>query len=60
MSTSTLTETPAGLRPRRRLLRGLPWLVVRQHRTALACILGLTVLGALWIVYQRHELVQLL
>ncbi|MGW3926525.1 ABC transporter permease [Streptomyces microflavus] len=60
MSTSTLTEAPAGLRPRRRLLRGLPWLVVRQHRTALACILGLTVLGALWIVYQRHELVQLL
>ncbi|KAB2590004.1 ABC transporter permease [Streptomyces arboris] len=60
MSTPTLTETPAGLRPRRRLLRGLPWLVVRQHRTALACVLGLAVLGTLWIVYQRHELVQLL
>ncbi|MDT0491983.1 ABC transporter permease subunit [Streptomyces griseus] len=60
MSTPTLTETPTALRPRRRLLRGLPWLVVRQHRTALSCLLGLTVLGALWIVYQRHELVQLL
>ncbi|MDX3378030.1 ABC transporter permease subunit [Streptomyces sp. ME02-6991-2A] len=60
MSTPTLTETPAELRPRRRLLRGLPWLVVRQHRTALACFLGIAVLGTLWIVYQRHELVQLL
>ncbi|MFB8107468.1 MULTISPECIES: ABC transporter permease [Streptomyces] len=60
MSTPTLTESPAALRPRRRLLRGLPWLVVRQHRTALACILGITVLGTLWIVYQRYEMVQLL
>ncbi|MEU0159488.1 ABC transporter permease subunit [Streptomyces sp. NPDC006261] len=60
MSTPTLTETPTGLRPRRRLLRGLPWLVVRQHRTALAAVLGLAVLGTLWIVYQRHEMVQLL
>ncbi|MEW1615369.1 MULTISPECIES: ABC transporter permease [unclassified Streptomyces] len=60
MSTPTLTETPAEHRPRPRLLRGLPWLVVRQHRTAIFCVLGLTVLGTLWIVYQRHELVQLL
>ncbi|MFI7239759.1 ABC transporter permease [Streptomyces cyaneofuscatus] len=60
MSTPTLTEAPAELRPRRRLLRGLPWLVVRQHRTALACVLGLAVLGTLWIVYQRHEMVQFL
>ncbi|MXG30153.1 ABC transporter permease [Streptomyces sp. YIM 132580] len=60
MSTPTLTESPAALRPRRRLLRGLPWLVVRQHRTALACVLGITVLGTLWIVYQRYEMVQLL
>ncbi|MEV4880811.1 ABC transporter permease [Streptomyces cyaneofuscatus] len=60
MSTPTLTETPTGLRPRRRLLRGLPWLVVRQHRTALACFLGIAVLGTFWIVYQRHEMVQLL
>ncbi|MFD3973393.1 ABC transporter permease [Streptomyces cyaneofuscatus] len=60
MSTPTLTETPTALRPRRRLLRGLPWLVVRQHRAMLACVLGIAVLGTLWIVYQRYELVQLL
>ncbi|MFE3721978.1 ABC transporter permease [Streptomyces cyaneofuscatus] len=60
MSTPTLTETPAALRPRRRLLRGLPWLVVRQHRIALFCVLGITALTALWIVYQRHETVELL
>ncbi|RLV67563.1 transmembrane transport protein [Streptomyces sp. CBMAI 2042] len=59
-TTTTLTETPTGRRPRRRLLRGLPWLVVRQHRTALACVLGIAVLGTLWIVYQRYEMVQLL
>ncbi|MFF2718379.1 ABC transporter permease [Streptomyces sp. NPDC058011] len=59
MSTRTLTENPTELRPRRRLLRGLPWLVVRQHRTALASVLALTVFGVLWIVYQRHEMLQL-
>ncbi|RPK93719.1 ABC transporter permease [Streptomyces sp. ADI98-10] len=61
MST-TVTEKPiepeAG--SRRGLLHGLPWLVVRQHRTALVCVLGLTLLCALWIVYERHELIQLL
>ncbi|WP_432110681.1 ABC transporter permease [Streptomyces sp. YPW6] len=66
MSGTTLTEKPgkpagrSGLGSGRRLLRGLPWLVVRQHRVALACVLGLTLLTALWIVYERHELVQLL
>ncbi|MFI1223244.1 MULTISPECIES: ABC transporter permease [unclassified Streptomyces] len=59
MST-TLTEKPAGIDSGRRLLRGVPWLVVRQHRVALACVLGLTLLTALWIVYERNELVQLL
>ncbi|MFJ6441015.1 ABC transporter permease [Streptomyces sp. NPDC091649] len=59
MST-TLTEKPAGTVSRRRLLHGLPWLVVRQHRTALICVLGLTVLCALWIVYERHTMIQLL
>ncbi|MEI7030553.1 ABC transporter permease [Streptomyces pratensis] len=59
MST-TLTEKSAATDSRRRLLRGLPWLVVRQHRTALVCVLGLTLLCALWIVYERHTLVQLL
>ncbi|MET9943140.1 ABC transporter permease, partial [Streptomyces halstedii] len=59
MSTRTLTENPTEHQPRRRLLRGLPWLVVRQHRTALASVLALTVFGVLWIVYQRHEMLQL-
>ncbi|CAM5464032.1 hypothetical protein SBADM41S_00198 [Streptomyces badius] len=44
MSTTTLTEKPgepgkpSELDSGRRLLRGLPWLVVRQHRVALACV----------------------
>ncbi|MFD4023004.1 ABC transporter permease [Streptomyces sp. NPDC058576] len=59
MST-TLTEKSAELGTGHRLLRGMPWLVVRQHRVALACVLGLTLLTALWIVYERNELVQLL
>ncbi|MFD5198642.1 ABC transporter permease [Streptomyces sp. NPDC058375] len=59
MST-TLTEKSAEPGTGRRLLRGMPWLVVRQHRVALACVLGLTLLTALWILYERHELVQLL
>ncbi|MFI1190988.1 ABC transporter permease [Streptomyces californicus] len=57
---ATLTEKPTGTGTSRRLLRGLPWLVVRQHRIALACVLGLTLLTAVWIVYERHDLVQLL
>ncbi|MFH9654877.1 ABC transporter permease [Streptomyces sp. EN16] len=59
MST-TLTEKPAEPDSGRRLLRGMPWLVVRQHRVALACVLGLTLLAALLIAYGRNELVQLL
>ncbi|MFE9456340.1 ABC transporter permease [Streptomyces californicus] len=57
---ATLTEKPTETGSSRRLLRGLPWLVVRQHRIALACVLGLTLLIAIWIVYERHDLVQLL
>ncbi|GGY60663.1 transporter [Streptomyces anulatus] len=59
MST-TLTEKPAETDSGRRLLRGMPWLVVRQHRVALVCVLGLTLVGALLILYGRNELVQLL
>ncbi|MBV7245299.1 MULTISPECIES: ABC transporter permease [unclassified Streptomyces] len=59
MST-TLTEKPSEISSGRRLLRGMPWLVARQHRVALACVLGLTLLTALWILYERNELVQLL
>ncbi|MEU3715169.1 ABC transporter permease [Streptomyces californicus] len=57
---ATLTDRPTDTGTSRRLLRGLPWLVVRQHRIALACVLGLTLLTAIWIVYERHDLVQLL
>ncbi|MFD6277909.1 ABC transporter permease subunit [Streptomyces sp. NPDC060209] len=59
MST-TLTGTPTARTARPRLLRGLTWLVLRQHRTTLWCILALVVLGSLWIVYQRAQLIDLL
>ncbi|MFJ9185321.1 MULTISPECIES: ABC transporter permease [Streptomyces] len=59
MST-TLTEKPAETDSGRRLLRGMPWLVVRQHRVALLCVLGLTLVASLLIAYGRNELVQLL
>ncbi|MFF2012150.1 ABC transporter permease [Streptomyces sp. NPDC058195] len=56
MST-TRTEAPrtdATTRPR--LLRGLSWLVARQHRGALFSLLGATVLGPIWIVYERSRM----
>ncbi|MEV5262328.1 ABC transporter permease [Streptomyces anulatus] len=59
MST-TLTEKPVETDSGRRLLRGMPWLVVRQHRVALVCILGLTLVASLLIAYGRSELVHLL
>ncbi|MFJ8748014.1 ABC transporter permease [Streptomyces sp. NPDC102441] len=59
MST-TLTGTPADRTTRPRVLRGLTWLVLRQHRTTLIGVLALTVLGSLWIVYQRGQLIDLL
>ncbi|MEU8672550.1 ABC transporter permease [Streptomyces anulatus] len=59
MST-TLTEKPAETDSGRRLLRGMPWLVVRQHRVALVCVLGLTLVASLLIAYGRSELVHLL
>ncbi|MFE4515149.1 ABC transporter permease [Kitasatospora sp. NPDC056783] len=57
MST-TLTDPPrtAAERPRRRLLGGLTWLVLRQHRAALLTAAAAVVLGSAWIVYQRDRL----
>ncbi|MFF8616189.1 ABC transporter permease [Streptomyces sp. NPDC015350] len=56
MST-TRTETPrTGRAPRPRLLHGLNWLVVRQHRAALLSLLGATVLGSIWLVYERSRM----
>lgn len=59
MST-TLSAAPTTRTARPRLLRGLTWLVLRQHRATLYCILALVVLGSLWIVYQRAQLNDLL
>ncbi|MER5890536.1 ABC transporter permease [Streptomyces sp. NPDC001941] len=63
MSAPTLPGTrgaASGPPVRRSLLRGLGWLVVRQHRTAVLCVLGLTLLCGAWIVYERHEMLQAL
>ncbi|MFG2617325.1 ABC transporter permease [Streptomyces sp. NPDC048507] len=53
---STLTQTGPGRRtatvPARRL-RGLAWLMARQHRTALIACAAAVVLGTAWIAYQR-------
>ncbi|MGW1408653.1 ABC transporter permease [Streptomyces sp. NPDC002403] len=60
MST-TLTDAPrTGRTPGPRMLRGLSWLVVRQHRAALLSLLAATVLGSIWIVYERSHMKDLL
>ncbi|MFB0630547.1 ABC transporter permease [Streptomyces sp. AB3(2024)] len=60
---STLTQGASGRRaasvPTRRL-RGLAWLMTRQHRTALIACAAATVLGAAWIVYQRGAMLDAL
>ncbi|RFU88372.1 ABC transporter permease [Streptomyces triticagri] len=56
---AVLTETPgpgAGHAPRRRLPRGLAWLVLTQHRTLTYLYLAVLVLGPLWILYQHHRM----
>ncbi|MFE7358767.1 ABC transporter permease [Streptomyces sp. NPDC057543] len=58
---ATLTDPPrTGRTPRPRMLRGLNWLVVRQHRAALLSLLAVTVLGPIWIAYQRGRMSQAL
>ncbi|WP_424890836.1 ABC transporter permease [Streptomyces sp. XH2] len=55
MSTA-VQETPAaqaGKQPPR-ILRGLPWLVWRQHRTAFVACLLLTAAGCVHMLWQRH------
>jgi hypothetical protein len=60
MST-TLTDAPrTGRTPGPRMLRGLSWLVVRQHRAALLSLLAMAVLGSIWIVYQRSKMKDIL
>ncbi|MFJ3879123.1 ABC transporter permease [Streptomyces sp. NPDC090077] len=48
--------TPA--RPRR--LRGLAWLLTRQHRTAVLICAALTVGGAAWILFERAAMLDAL
>ncbi|MER5358705.1 ABC transporter permease subunit [Streptomyces sp. NPDC002785] len=56
-----LTKAPRTVQaPGPRLLRGLNWLVVRQHRAALLTVLAVTVLGSIWIAYQRSRMSQML
>ncbi|MER6102830.1 ABC transporter permease subunit [Streptomyces sp. NPDC001832] len=58
---ATLTETSrTGRAPGPRLLHGLSWLVVRQHRTALLTVLAVMVLGSIWIAYQQGRMSQTL
>lgn len=61
MST-TLTEQPRTGQPAKKpgLLHGLTWLVLRQHRTTTWIIVGLVVLGAATIVYERGEMADML
>ncbi|MEV0318274.1 ABC transporter permease [Streptomyces sp. NPDC050658] len=61
MST-TLTEQPqtAAAAKKPGLLHGLSWLVVRQHRTTMLTIVGLTVVGAAMILYQRADMAAML
>ncbi|WP_330261136.1 ABC transporter permease [Streptomyces sp. NBC_00539] len=61
MTTPTHTEAVRDSRDvRRRGPRGLLWLMVRQHRTALLACLAVTVLGAAWILYQRGAMLDTL
>ncbi|MEU5714363.1 ABC transporter permease [Streptomyces sp. NPDC020403] len=59
-TTRTLTDTADGRATRPGFLRGLMWLVLRQHRATMIAALTLVVSTSLWIVYQRSELTQLL
>ncbi|MFJ9342815.1 ABC transporter permease [Streptomyces sp. NPDC101733] len=57
MSTPTQDATAGSARPtppaRARRLRGMAWLMVRQHRFQLYFWAALTLAGAAWAVYQR-------
>lgn len=59
MST-TLTEPRTERSSRPRILRGLNWLFVRQHRATLLGVLSLVVVAAAWILYQHADMTQTL
>ncbi|MEU9098653.1 ABC transporter permease [Streptomyces sp. NPDC048361] len=53
---STLTRTPASqdrTYASRRRVRGLAWLMARQHRAPLIACGAATVIGALWMIHER-------
>ncbi|MFG2720209.1 ABC transporter permease [Streptomyces sp. NPDC048416] len=62
MST-TLTRTPDQRDPAftgRRRLRGLAWLMVRQHRAALIACAAVTLIGAAWMIHERATMLDTL
>lgn len=58
---ATLTDDSRTARSSgRRLLTGLNWLVVRQHRAALGSLAAVCVLGGAWMVYQHGRMARTL
>ncbi|MEV7545652.1 ABC transporter permease subunit [Streptomyces sp. NPDC089915] len=57
---TTLSPATAATPVRPRRLRGLAWLVVRQHRTVLILCAAATVLGSAWTVYRREAALDIL
>ncbi|MFB7644497.1 ABC transporter permease [Streptomyces sp. NPDC056084] len=60
---SVLARTPAHQEASfggHRRIRGLAWLMVRQHRAALIACTAATLIGALWIIYERGTMLDTL
>ncbi|GAA0319022.1 hypothetical protein GCM10010302_67700 [Streptomyces polychromogenes] len=51
---------PAATPPGPRRLRGLAWLLVRQHRAALILCAAAVLLGSIWMLYRRAEMLDVL
>ncbi|MEW2112691.1 ABC transporter permease [Streptomyces albidoflavus] len=58
--TATVPAAPAATVSRPRLLRGLPWLVARQHRATALGVLAAAAVGCALLVQQRFALAGLL
>ncbi|MGW4459308.1 ABC transporter permease [Streptomyces albidoflavus] len=58
--TTTVPAAPAATASRPGLLRGLPWLVARQHRATALGVLAAVAVGCALLVQQRFALVGLL